>query len=47
MLKKTLYLEAYEEVIECPNILETTVWSQNSEKEKVLFFLSMPKESMK
>lgn len=25
---------AYEEVIEGPNILETTGWGQNSEKEK-------------
>lgn len=39
---KTSYLIAYEEVIECPNVLETTGWGQNSEKEIfIIIFLSV------
>lgn len=42
-LKKTSYLVAYEEVIEGPNILETTGWGQNSEREKFGGFLVLNK----
>lgn len=42
-LKKTSYLVAYEEVIEGPNILETTGWGQNSEREKFGVFFVLNK----